>query len=163
MLYCKKHFLKIKRPFTVPQAMIANPQLTWTLHKKEEENEEQEVNSPIKFKKEDQSRELSMENYLSLKIGQAKVPLAYVTRKSVTLPEDVPNNGEPDPGFNQCDTLEEEMIRRTRHDNANFATDDEAVWDVPREAIHGGPAWPWIKCHNRSKDGGAAHIDLKDH
>ncbi len=56
LLHCKKHFLKIQRPFTVPQATIANPQLTWTLHRKEEENEDQEVNSLIKFEKEDQSR-----------------------------------------------------------------------------------------------------------
>ena len=127
---------------------------------REKTHEDAEVADPIQFTKEEQAREVieSLENYLSLKYGTAKVPLSYVTRPSVEAP-----TGDDDPGFGNYPSMIDEAIQRSRHEGEDFADDNKMVWEVLRKSCHGGAGWAWIKKYKNSKDGCQALIDLKDH
>jgi len=69
--------------------------------------------------------------------GAGGSPLAYVTREDVTLPESPTLPGEDDPGVG-LPTLQEELIRRTRHEGAHYASTKRIVAFV---ATLGG-VWP---------------------
>ena len=63
----------------------------------------------------------NLENVLLNKLGAGGSPLAYVTREDVTLPESPTLPGEDDPGVG-LPTLQEELIRRTRHEGAHYSS-----------------------------------------
>jgi len=91
------------------------------------------------------------------KLGVGGSPLAYVTRKEVALPENVPDEGDPDQGL---PTLQEELVRRTRHNGQHWDADNQAVWNIVRAFTHGGPGWNWVSKHAKKRDGRAAYMDL---
>lgn len=155
--------IRIQRAFTAAGATLARVNATWKIYEQEQEDEA-EVEEPDKFLKHDEARKVieNIDNYLLVKVGAAKVSLAYVVRDTVELPENVPNNAEPDPGFGRPDAVKE-MIRRTRHDGDDYETDNLAVWELLWKVMHGGPGWNWIKTHARSRNGRAAYIAMKSH
>ena len=85
-----------------------------------------------------------------------------MTREDVTLPESPTLPGEDDPGVG-LPTLQEELIRRTRHEGAHYVADNQTVWNITHSFTHDGPAWNWVSTHSRSRDGRAAYLDLKKH
>jgi len=97
----------------------------------------------------------NLDNVLLNKLGAGGSPLAYVTRKDIALPESPTLPGEDGPGVG-LPTLQEELIRRTWHEGANYVADNQAVWNVIQSITHGGPAWNWVSTHSRTRD---AHLD----
>lgn len=93
----------------------------------------------------------NLNDYLGQKVGAAGVPLIYLVRETVDLPDPA-----DDPGLGQP-TMIEEMTRRARHDGQCYATDLETLWSLLRMLIHNGPGWIWIKSFEHRKDGIGAY------
>jgi hypothetical protein len=70
--------------------------------------------------------------------------------------------GETDPGVG-LPTLQEELIRRTRHNGSHWEADNQTVWNIIRSLTHGGPGWNWVSTFHRKRDGREAYIALKKH
>ena len=101
-----------------------------------------------------------LDNLLMNRMGAGGSPLAYVTREKVDMPEAVP--GETDPGMGKP-SLEEELIRRTKHSGSHWETDNHSVWNIIRTLTHGGPAWNWVSTYQKKRNGREAYIALKGH
>jgi hypothetical protein len=60
-------------------------------------------------------------------------------------------------------SVDEELIRRTRHDGPYYAADNKNAFLTLRELLHGGPGWTWISEFARTKDGKKAFLALIKH
>jgi hypothetical protein len=76
------------------------------------------------------------------------LPLAYVVRDLVDLPD-------PDPGFGQPDYVQE-MVQRGAHTTIHFQNDNKEVWNVICHMTHGGLAWNWVSQYARTCNGSKA-------
>ena len=92
--------------------------------------------------------------------GNSGLPLAYLLRDEVDLPEDV--DGEEDPGYGEP-SRKEEMIRRGPHVGAVAEADNNTVWRAIRQVFGDGPAKNWIKSFTRDQDGRSAHFAIHEH
>jgi len=159
------HLHRIQRPFVPGDVDLPVLREFWT---KRCELEKEGIKADIAkedikpLKKDGDVRKTleDLDNLLMNKLGSGGSPLAYVTRKEVALPEDVPGEGDPGLGL---PTLQEELIRRTRHDGPHWDADNQAVWNIVRAYTHGGPGWNWVSKHSKKRDGRAAYMDLKKH
>jgi hypothetical protein len=75
----------------------------------------------------------NLDSHLLVVLGASKVPLAYVTRDEVALPQ-----GADLPGGYA--SVQAEMIRRAPHESAEYQLDNTTVWDILRKSVHGTQA-----------------------
>ena len=94
----------------------------------------------------------SIEQYLSIKKGQALVPLAYVIRRDPNRPEPAPEFGFP--------TMDHEIATRGRLSGHFWAADNRSVWLFLRKKCHGTTAWTVIVEFERRADGRSAFLAL---
>ena len=159
------HMDRIQRPFVPGDVTLPIIREFWTkrFELEKEGTKADTTKEEIKPLKKDGDVRKSLEdldNLLMNRLGAGGSPLAYVTRKEIALPENVA--GEEDPGQG-LPSLQEELIRRTRHDGPHWDADNQAVWNVVRALTHGGPGWNWVSKHAKKRDGRAAYMDLKKH
>jgi hypothetical protein len=94
--------------------------------------------------------------------GTTGVPLAYVIRKKVEVPQD------PDPSTNYA-TVDEEMIARAPHTGAggvllqSYLVDCGAVWDIISAMCATHPSLTNIKHAAWTRNGCTAYWELFDH
>jgi hypothetical protein len=105
--YYTLHLQRIQRQFTPAAATLARLISCYTM--KETEEEEEDIDLPSKLTKVDKVRDVleNIDNYLYQKRGSSGLPLAYVVRESVALPQIDPGYGLP--------TVLEEMVNRGPH------------------------------------------------
>jgi len=101
-----------------------------------------------------------IDNVLNKRRGLGGSPLAYITRDTLTLPENTP--GEVDQGFGMP-SREAELIRRSRHDGPAYRQNNIAVWAIIRHVAHGGPAWAWVSSFGRHSNRRSAYLALRTH
>ena len=162
------HRHRIQRPFDTNNAgrtSMGDMRSFWNqrFELEKEGTKADSVSDDIKpLKKEDDVRKAleDLDNTLMNNLGTGGSPLAYVTREHVHLPEE--DDTEEDPGIG-LPSLQEELVRRTRHDGSHWDADNQAVWKIIRALAHGGPAWNWVSSHAKKRDGRSAYLDLKKH
>lgn len=91
------------------------------------------------------------ENYLWQIKGRNNTPLAYVTRKTRAA------NAPP------FESPIEENIYMTAHQGPAYARDNQKVFEILTQQLHGTPAWTWISPHEAKKSGKAAYAALRVH
>ena len=114
---------------------------------------------PPKLEKVEKVRQAieNMLEYLREKHGGHNAPLSYVVRDDPDVPDvddDLPFR-EP--------TIDEELERRLPHEGSIFEADNALVWNTIFTVTHEGPAWAWVKQYNRTSNGRAAFLALKEH
>ena len=121
------------------------------------EKEAPEIDLPGKIVKIDDVRTNieDLDSYLKNALGQTYLPLAYLVRDSVALPDHDPGFGEPN--------FHTEMIRRGSHEGPAFQHDNVTLWNVISHMTHGGLAWNWVSRYERTRNGREAYIALKTH
>jgi len=138
----------------VPGAMtIARLHSVYTHFKNEKEQPEAEL--PGKIIKIDDVRTNieDLDSYLNNAFGETYLPLAYLVRDQVELPE-------VDPGFG-LPSFHEEMVARGDHAGTAFQRDNVALWNVICHMTHGGFEWSWVSIYERTRNGQEAYIALK--
>ncbi|KAI2510107.1 hypothetical protein MHU86_4274 [Fragilaria crotonensis] len=109
----------------------------------------------------------TIEEYLRSYLGERKIPLAYVVRKTVEVPD-----AANDPSINYP-TIQDEMIARAPHfsvDGDNVRTPDpiylvnrEKVWDIISKITREHSCWTYVKPAQRTRDGRMAFQGLYQH
>jgi hypothetical protein len=157
--YCF-HLHRIQRDFAPGQATLQRLSQCWKL--KEEEDEAEEVPDPEPLTNITKVRQTleNIDDVLHRKRGAYGIPLTYVVRSDVQLPENI--DGQNDPGYGHP-SLMEEAIRRTRHTGQYYTQDNKAVWAIIRTVMHGGPGWSWVQPYARTQDGRGAYEAIKAH
>lgn len=151
------HCKRIQRP--LDPNMMSLVRLQTVYHLKEVEEQLKDVKVPMPeclLKVEDARTRLEdLDDYLMRKRGETGLPLAYVVRMNVGLPDDDADFGMPTPL--------EEMVERGDHTAAAYTSDNREVWNAVRSLAHGGIAWNWVSEFARSCDGRHAYMALKSH
>ena len=107
-------------------------------------------------------------------LGSAtRVPLAYVVRETVTVPDHAndPDTWSENTKYN---TIQDELIRRCPHNNGanppvalpEFTNDNEAVYHIIATICRDKPCWTFIEeaCKGaNTRSGRAAYMALKNH
>jgi len=124
--FCIFHYHRIQRGFDPDTITLGQTRNHWNsrFDLEKEGTKSDSTSDDIKsLKKEDAMRTTlnNLDNVLLNKLGAGGSPLAYVTRKDVALPESPTLPGEDDPGM-VLPTLQEELIRRTRHEGAHYSS-----------------------------------------
>ncbi|EEC42677.1 predicted protein [Phaeodactylum tricornutum CCAP 1055/1] len=93
-------------------------------------------------------------SYMSQCRGAAAIPLSYVYR----------TNKQPETALvGTYVNMDAYLVAQTVLSGSNFEIDNQRVFDEFKEAITTtGPGWSFIKTYNRSKDGRAAILKLKE-
>ncbi|KAI2513196.1 hypothetical protein MHU86_1234 [Fragilaria crotonensis] len=108
----------------------------------------------------------SIEEYLRSYLGERKIPLAYVVRKHVAIPEGA------DPPTNYP-TIQDEMIARAPHymtlangtqvPDPIYLVNREKVWDIISRITRDHSSWTYVKPAQRTRDGRMAFNGLYQH
>ena len=98
-----------------------------------------------------------IQEYCAQSPGVTKIPLAYVLREDVEVP-----NHEADPSTNYS-FHQLEMIRRAPHGTATYKEDCEAVFGVIQQMCENDASYIHIKPAFRERDGRMAYMLLNDH
>ena len=153
------HLGRIQRPFESNRADLNRLIQAWSMKEKEESANDEELELPPKLTDVKHVRSVieDLDNHLTRKLGQSRLPLMYVVRDNVALPA-----AADDPGYRQPD-LTTEMIGRGSHTAAAYQADNITVWGIIRHVTHGGPGWSWVSKYARSSNGRDAYIALKGH
>jgi hypothetical protein len=94
----------------------------------------------------------SIQNYLGLIRGAAKLPLAYAIKEEDDLPA-------VDSGFGMPD-FDEDLATRGRIQGSFWKADNTTVWQFLKSKCHGTDAWTVILGFNTRKDGRGAYFAL---
>jgi hypothetical protein len=166
LCYERNQLVRVQRNFVANSTTIVRLNETWRL--REEEKQRDDIaftpDHPEKCAKvEDVKKALeNFEDWVLSSYGTTGIPLAYVIRTHVELPESDTLPNEADPGYGQPDR-KAEMIRRAPHVGQTFDTDNATVWACICHIFYDGPAKAWIKSHSRDQDGRAAYFSVKAH
>ena len=155
----RRHLLRINRPWVAATATMNNLDIVEAHNKSQKLFDEDEILiPPTPFTKAEHARSLisSLDEYLSLKMGHTGIPLAYITRAHVDMPEDR-RPVELDPGLHMP-TTPDEMIRRAPHGNGVYHRDNVTVWRILRAITENTPAWVHMKPHVTAKNGRGAYL-----
>jgi hypothetical protein len=108
----------------------------------------------------------TIDEYLRSYLGERKIPLAYVVRKHVAVPEGV------DPSTNYP-TIQDEMIARAPHTviamdgtimpDPIYLVNREKVWDIISKITQDHSAWTYVKPAQKTRDGRMAYNGLYQH
>jgi hypothetical protein len=153
------HSYRIQRPCNAQFMTLARLQAIYKLEKEDKPKDTDKLPLPKAITKAEEIRTNleDLDDYLLRKRGENGLPLAYVVRAEV----DLPDPGD-DPGFGMPDYLQE-MVRRGEHGTIAYNNDNREVWNVIRHITHGGLAWSWVSGFARTLDGRAAYLALKAH
>ena len=102
----------------------------------------------------------SIQDYLGIRLGRTKIPLAYVVRREVAVPA---AGGDPPDNY---DTHQDEMIARASHDVANneaYPYDNRMVWDLIAGWVRDTECWIHVKPFQRRRDGRGAYLAIYNH
>jgi len=116
--FFRNYMDRIQRPFVAATATMVLVQDVWDdrydLENPDRDVEREVIKDPAPMAKVDDIKKPleDIDNVLNKRRGLGGSPLAYITRDTLTLPENTP--GEIDLGFGQP-SREAELIRRTRH------------------------------------------------
>lgn len=154
--YYVNHCSRIQRLPVVPVDMTLQRLTQVYLHFKNEK-EKQDAELPGKIVKVEDVRTNieDLESYLNVALGETDLPLAYLVRDQVALPD-------VDLGFGQP-SYHEEMVLRGDHEGSAYQRDNVALWYVISHMTHGGFAWNWVSQYERTRNGREAYIALKTH
>jgi len=164
--FYRNYLHRIQRPFVAATATLALVQDVWAdrfdLENPDRDVEREVIRDPAPMAKVDDIKKTleDIENVLNKRRGPGGSPLAYITRDTLTLPENTP--GEVDPRFGQP-SREAELIRGTRHEGPAYRQDNITVWAIIRNVAHGGPAWAWVSSFARHSNGRGAYLALRTH
>ena len=104
----------------------------------------------------------AIEEYLRGCLGVSKIPLAYIVRAAVAVPEGA------DPAGNY-DSKQDELIARAPHvdaDNeptATYLADRLKVWELISDLTREHDCWTYVRPAQRSRNGRMAFVGLKGH
>jgi hypothetical protein len=161
------YFLRFKertsRPVTAADITLDNIRALRD-HKTWEESHEDVTAPELSFKDWPRTIE-ALEEYLRGCLGTTKLPLAYIVREDI----DVPNSAN-DPSANYA-TLGAELIARAPHvtgaippvHTAAYLKDRETVWQKIADLTRDHECWTYVRPAQRSRDGRAAFLGLKEH
>ena len=131
-------------------------------HKEWEENHK-DVEAP-EINSKDWPRTIdSIEEYLRGCLGVTKIPLAYVVREDVDVPD---GDGDAPAGY---DSKQDELIARAPHTNnageptATYLADRSKVWELMSELTREHDCWSYVRPAQRTRDGRMAFLGLKGH
>lgn len=157
--YYRLHLQRIQRPFDEASATLARLTNVYALKEADDNEDDDDVTLPAKLTTIDKVRVTleDIDDYLVRKKGSSGLPLAYIVRPIVDLPDPL-----EDPGFG-IPTYTLEMIRRGPHTGTFYQRDNVTVWNVVRHVTHEGPAWSWVNSYLRTCDGRQAYLALKQH
>lgn len=157
--YYLLHLQRIQRSFESATATLVCLANVYALKEEEDNDEDGDINLPSKLTTIDKVRVTleDIDDYLNRKKGISGVPLAYVVRPDIALPDMA-----DDPGFGLPSYLLE-MISRAPHAGSFFQRDNVAVWNVICHVTHEGPAWSWVQSYVRTCDGRAVYFAMKQH
>jgi len=164
--FYRNYMDRIQRPFVAATATMVLVQDVWDdrfdLENPDRDVEREVIKDPAPMAKVDDIKKTleDIDNVLNKRRGLGGSPLAYITRDTLTLPENTP--GEIDLEFGQP-SREAELIRRTRHDGPAYRQDNIAVRAIIRHVAHGGPAWVWVSSFARHSNGRGACLALRTH
>jgi len=164
--FFRNYMHRIQRLFVAATATLAMVQDVWDdrfdLENPDRDVEREVIRDPSPMVKVDDIKKTleDIDNVLNKRRGLGGSPLSYITRGTLTLPENTP--GEMDLGFGMP-SREAELARRTRHDGPAYRQDNRAVWAIIRHVADGGPAWTWVSSFRHHENGRAAYRTLKTH
>jgi hypothetical protein len=105
----------------------------------------------------------TIDEYLRSYLGERKIPLAYVIRKNVAIPEGA------DPSTNYP-TIQDEIIARAPHTvvaadgtvtpDPIYIVNREKVWDIISKIYRDHSAWTYVKPGQKTRDGRMAYNGL---
>ena len=121
----------------------------------EAEDRKRKMDFPAKMKSVAQIRATidELDNYFENMLGANGAPLAYVTRKTVA----------PEDHVALFDFDEDEMIARAPHTPPYYPKDNAEVWLVIRHVMYDTEGWSWISQFERTRNGRAAYLAIKEH
>ena len=99
-------------------------------------------------------------DFLHRKIGVRKIPLAYVVREAVAVPNLVPDRANNMPHTTAHGSVEADMVARASHNHPLFRDDNAEVYYDLEEATQGTSYAASIKPYQRRKDGRGAFLSL---
>ncbi len=165
LVYEINHCDRIHSPFEHAQSNLNRLRQTYRIKEEEEKRGDDLAYTPdhpekcTKVEQVHKSLE-DLNDWVLSSYGVSGLPLAYVLRDTVELPENTPN--EADPGYGRP-TRKEEMIRRAPHTGEDYGADNRTVWACVRHMFYDGPAKNWIKEFARAQDGRGAVLSIKQH
>jgi len=139
--FFRNYMHRIQMPFMAAAATLALVQDVWAdrfdLENPDRDVEREVIRDPAPMVKVDDIKKTleDIDNVLNKRKGLGGSPLAYVTRATLTLPEQTPR--EVDQGFGMP-SREAELARRTRHDGPAYWQDKCGVGN--HKAC--SPQWP---------------------
>ena len=108
----------------------------------------------------------SIDKYLRSYLGEKKIPLAYVIRKTTAIPE----GADPPTVYS---TIQDEMIARAPHftttadgtvtPDPTYLVSREKVYDIISRITRDHASWTYVKPAQKSRDGRKAYMGLYDH
>ena len=105
----------------------------------------------------------AIKDYLSVRLGRTKIPLAYIIRNDVNVPAAA---GDPQDSY---DTHQDEMIPRAPHQDAAgdpldvYNYDNGQVWDLISGWTRDTECWVHVKPFQRCRNGREAYFSLYNH
>ena len=98
----------------------------------------------------------TLTEFLDSFLGDTKIPLGYVFRKTVAFPE----GDNPRPAY---PTIAAEMICRATHGSTVYRSDNQKFWDIIAQITRDQECWTYVKPAQRTHNGRAAFSILYDH
>ena len=102
----------------------------------------------------------AFQDYLTLRLGARTIPLSYVIRTTVDVPEDPPALMAGQPYSGEDGSVEDELVARASHAHALFKTDNMMVYSALEEATRGTTFSTSLKPFQRSKNGRGAWLAI---
>ena len=158
--YCRFRVLKTSRPTTSANLTRDNIRSIRELKEWEANHVDPDPAEGIINPKDWHRTMEALQEYFRNCLGVTKIPLAYVLRADEAPTAD-PATGWP--------TMQDEMIGRAPIRNATggyaqtYLTDRETVWNKIADLTRTLPCWTYVKPAQRTRDGRAAFLALKNH
>ena len=153
-----RHFRRISR--ALAPAGITRQVLVRHRELYEEEKAYEIPDNNIELDMKDWAKNIdSIQDYLGMRLGRTKIPLAYIVRKDV----EVPAAPDPQDGYS---THQDEMIARASHtvaDNEAYTYDNRMVWDLISGWVRDTECWIHVKPFQRGRDGRGAYLAIYNH
>ena len=104
----------------------------------------------------------SFRDYLQRCIGVRNIPLVYVIRPDVAVPNPITGQAPNQPYTDEHGSIEEDLIARASHTHGLYKDDNASVYYRLEEATRSTPYADTIKPFQRCKDGRAAFESLSN-
>ena len=160
--FVARHYRRISRNLT-PNGLTRNLINNYRDLKAEEDAYETPDNN-VEIDRKDWAKTMdAMKDYLSIRLGRTKIPLAYIIRNNVDVPAAA---GDPQDNY---DTHQDEMIARAPHQDAAgdpldvYNYDNRQVWDLISGWTRDTECWVHVKPFQRRRNGREAYLALYNH